>query len=86
MQIFAKSALVITVIQAMGSKFKIAHTEQLKNGIKIKDTFTIVKRFKKTKNAKPVILMGYYNTILQYGENRFIKKCKQVRGRWFNCC
>ena len=23
--------------------------------------------------------MGYYNTILQYGENRFIKKCKQVR-------
>ena len=51
----------------------------IKNGIKIKDTFAIVKRFKKTKNAKPVILMGYYNTIFQYGENQFIKKCKQVR-------
>ena len=22
--------------------------------------------------------MGYYNSIVQYGENRFIKKCKQV--------
>ena len=38
----------------------------------------IVKRFKKTKNAKPCILMGYYNSVVQYGENRFIKKCKQV--------
>jgi len=50
----------------------------IKNGIKIKDTFAIVKKFKKTKNAKPCILMGYYNSIIQYGENRFIKKCKQV--------
>ncbi len=24
------------------------------------------------------ILMGYYNSVVQYGENRFIKKCKQV--------
>ena len=48
------------------------------NGIKIKDTFTTVKKFKKTKNAKPCILMGYYNSVIQYGENRFIKKCKQV--------
>ena len=23
--------------------------------------------------------MGYYNTIIQYGENYFIKKCKQVK-------
>jgi tryptophan synthase alpha chain len=22
--------------------------------------------------------MGYYNSVIQYGENRFIKKCKQV--------
>ena len=51
----------------------------IKNGIKNKDTLEIVKKFKKTKNAKPVILMGYYNTIVQYGENRFIKKCKQVK-------
>ena len=62
-----------------GKQIQDSTYRAIKNGIKIKDTFAIVKKFKKTKNAKPVILMGYYNTILQYGENRFIKKCKQVR-------
>ena len=23
--------------------------------------------------------MGYYNTIIQYGKNQFIKKCKEVK-------
>ena len=62
-----------------GKQIQNSTYRAIENGIKIKDTLEIVKRFKKTKNAKPVILMGYYNTILQYGENRFIKKCKQVR-------
>jgi len=61
-----------------GKQIQDSTYRAIKNGIKIKDTFTIVKKFKKTKNAKPVILMGYYNTIVQYGENRFIKKCKQI--------
>ena len=29
--------------------------------------FLIVKEFKKSKYAKPLILMGYFNLILQYG-------------------
>jgi len=62
-----------------GKQIQDSTYRAIENGIKIKDTFAIVKRFKKTKNAKPVILMGYYNTIFQYGENQFIKKCKQVR-------
>ena len=62
-----------------GKQIQDSTYRAIKNGIKIKDTFTIVKKFKKTKNAKPVILMGYYNTIVQYGENRFIKKCKQIQ-------
>ena len=61
-----------------GKQIQNSTYRAIKNGIKIKDTFTIVKRFKKTKNAKPCILMGYYNSVVQYGENRFIKKCKQV--------
>jgi len=60
-----------------GKQIQDSTYRAIKNGIKIKDTFTIVKKFKKTKNAKPCILMGYYNSIIQYGENRFIKKCKQ---------
>ena len=38
----------------------------------------MVKKFKKIKNSKPCILMGYYNSVVQYGENKFLKKCKQV--------
>ena len=61
-----------------GKQIQDSTYRAIKNAIKIKDTFTIVKKFKKTKNAKPCILMGYYNSVIQYGENRFIKKCKQV--------
>ena len=43
----------------------------------MKDAFQIVKDYKKIKNPKPVILMGYYNMIYQYGENKFLKKCKK---------
>ena len=61
-----------------GKQIQDSTYRAIKNGIKIKDTFAIVKKFKKTKNAKPCILMGYYNSVVQYGENRFINKCKQV--------
>ena len=61
-----------------GKQIQNSTYRALKNGIKIKDTFEIVQKLKKTKNAKPCILMGYYNSVLQYGENRFIKKCRQI--------
>ena len=61
-----------------GKQIQDSTYRAIKNGIKLKDTFAIVKKFKKYKNAKPVILMGYYNTIIQYGENRFINKCKEA--------
>jgi len=61
-----------------GKQIQDSTYRAIKNGIKIKDTFSIVKKFKKTKNSKPCILMGYYNSVFQYGENKFIKKCKQV--------
>ena len=61
-----------------GKQIQDSTYRAIKNGIKIKDTFAIVKKFKKTKNAKPCILMGYYNSVVQYGENQFIKKCKEV--------
>jgi len=61
-----------------GKQIQDSTYRAIKNGIKIKDTFEIVKKFKKSKNAKPCILMGYYNSVVQYGENQFIKKCKQI--------
>jgi tryptophan synthase alpha chain len=63
---------------ADGGQIQSSAYRALKNGIKIKDVFSIVKDFKKSKQAKPVILMGYYNVIYQYGENNFINICKNV--------
>ena len=63
---------------ADGGQIQSSSYRALKNGIKLKDVFSIVKDFKKSKNAKPVILMGYYNMIYQYGENNFINICKKV--------
>ena len=48
----------------------------MKNGLKLKDVFQIVKKFKKFNPSKPLILMGYFNLIYQSGENNFLKNCK----------
>ena len=63
---------------ADGGQIQTSSYRAIKNGIKMKDVFQIVGKFKKRKNAKPIILMGYYNMIYQYGESEFLKKCKQV--------
>ena len=63
---------------ADGGQIQTSSYRAIKNGIKMKDVFQIVKKFKKNKNAKPIILMGYYNMIYQYNENKFLRKCKQV--------
>ena len=62
---------------ADGGQIQTSAYRAIKNGIKINDVFSIVKKFKKTKKNKPIILMGYYNMIFQYNENRFIEKCKK---------
>ena len=63
---------------ADGPQIQNSSYRALKNGIKLKDVFQIVKDYKKSKNAKPCILMGYYQMVFKYGERKFIKKCKQV--------
>jgi len=61
---------------ADGGQIQSSAYRAIKNGIKIRDIFQIVRQFKK-KNTKPVILMGYYNNIYQRGENTFLRECKQ---------
>jgi tryptophan synthase alpha chain len=63
---------------ADGGQIQESSHRALKNGIKLFDVFNIVKNFKKNINSKPLILMGYYNLILQYGTLDFLKKCKKV--------
>ena len=63
---------------ADGGQIQTSAYRAIKNGIKIKDVFEIIKKFKNLKNSKPIILMGYYNIIYQYGENNFVNMCKKV--------
>ena len=64
---------------ADGGQIQTSSYRALKNGIKIKDVFQIVKKFKIKNKTKPIILMGYYNMIFQLGENNFLNKCKKAR-------
>ncbi len=61
---------------ADGGQIQASSYRALKNGIKLKDTFQIVKNFKRFNPFKPIILMGYYNLIYQNGENNFLKNCQ----------
>jgi tryptophan synthase alpha chain len=63
---------------ADGGQIQESSHRALKNDIKLIDVFRIVKDFKSTKNSKPLILMGYFNLILQYGPSAFLKKCKKT--------
>ena len=62
---------------ADGGQIQTSSYRAIRNGIKLNDVFSIVKKFKKSKKNKPIILMGYYNMIYQYNENKFINKCKK---------
>ena len=64
---------------ADGGQIQTSAYRAIKNGIKINDVFSIANQFKKVKKNKPIILMGYYNMIYQYNENKFIKKCQNSK-------
>jgi tryptophan synthase alpha chain len=64
---------------ADGGQIQTSAYRAIKNGIKINDVFTIASKFKKVRKNKPIILMGYYNMIYQYNENKFISKCKRSK-------
>ena len=63
---------------ADGGQIQTSSYRAIQKGIKMNDIFQIVRKFKKNKNSKPLILMGYYNMIYQYGENNFLKRCRKV--------
>ena len=62
---------------ADGGQIQTSSYRAIKNGIKMNDIFKIVRDFKNSKFSKPIILMGYYNMVYQFGENKFLKECKK---------
>ena len=63
---------------ADGKEIQNSSYRALKNGIELNDIFQMVKNYRNTKDSKPLILMGYYQMIFNYGEKKFIKECKKA--------
>ena len=50
----------------------------LAKGINTDDCFSIIEELRKEGEKTPFVFMTYYNIVLQYGEERFIKRCKET--------
>jgi tryptophan synthase alpha chain len=57
---------------ADGPAIQAAGLRALKNGARMTRTLEMVREFRKTDAATPIVLMGYYNPIYIYGVDQFI--------------
>lgn len=48
----------------------------LSHGVSIKSTLEIIKTARSKGLKAPVLIMGYYNPLLSYGEERLLQDCK----------
>jgi len=65
---------------ADGKVIQEAGQRALKNGVSIPDCLKLSKKINKDFPDKPIILMGYFNPILNYGTVKFLKDCDNVVG------
>ena len=57
---------------ADGPAIQAASLRALANGASLRKTLDMVARFRRSNDQTPVILMGYFNPIYQYGTARFV--------------
>ncbi|MDG1729671.1 MAG: tryptophan synthase subunit alpha [Algibacter sp.] len=62
---------------ADGPTIQDSSTQALKNGMTTEVLFNQLKDIRKTVNI-PLIIMGYFNPMLQYGVEAFCKKCSEI--------
>lgn len=62
---------------ADGPTIQASSQRALKNGMNVRLLFTQVAALRKQSEI-PIILMGNFNQVMQYGENQFFRKCKEV--------
>lgn len=60
---------------ADGPAIQQSSLRALSNGQDMKRTLSMVKEFRIQNDHTPIILMGYYNPILQFGTENFLKEC-----------
>ncbi|MEJ1995434.1 MAG: tryptophan synthase subunit alpha [Limibacillus sp.] len=63
---------------ADGPAIQAAGLRALKGGMTLTKTLALVRRFRETDAETPVILMGYYNPIYSYGNDRFLKDAREA--------
>lgn len=68
---------------ADGPTIQVANTVALNNGVTMKMTLELLKKARSEGVTVPVILMGYYNPILNYGEEQFIKDAAEAGANGF---
>jgi tryptophan synthase alpha chain len=61
---------------ADGPAIQAAGARALKSGQRMTKTLELVREFRKTDDATPIVLMGYYNPIYIYGVDRFLIDAK----------
>lgn len=62
---------------ADGPTIQASSTQALKNGMSSEKLFEQLKDIRKSVQI-PLIIMGYFNPILQYGVEEFCQKCQQI--------
>jgi len=62
---------------ADGPTIQASSTQALKNGMTTEKIFEQLKDIRKTVSI-PLIIMGYFNPMLQYGIEDFCKKCEEI--------
>lgn len=62
---------------ADGPTIQQSSMQAIHNGMNLHLLFTQLKDLRKL-TQMPILLMGYLNPILQYGENAFIEKCSEI--------
>ncbi|CCE00569.1 tryptophan synthase subunit alpha [Bradyrhizobium sp. STM 3809] len=63
---------------ADGPSIQAAGLRALKAGMTLKKTLHLVRSFRETDTATPIVLMGYYNPIYIYGVDRFLDDAKSA--------
>ena len=62
---------------ADGPIIQKSYKRALKNGVTLEKVLELVKKFRKTNNFTPIILMGYYNPIYQIGLKKFLNLAEE---------
>ncbi|KAI0112328.1 tryptophan synthetase [Hypoxylon sp. NC0597] len=71
---------------ADGPTIQTANTVALANGVTIKSTLEMVRDARSRGLTAPVLLMGYYNPLLSYGEDELLRDCKAAGINGFIVC